>query len=667
MPVPPVRARRRSVIHLVATLLALSVLLPAAAVAQGGGNGQPGTYRNPLLPRTEIGTGRVETCADPTAIYGQEGERKWFMYCTADPLNEEDRTTQGGFVFRQIPMFSSTDLVNWTYEGEAFAGNRPTYATPGAGLWAPEIAYYPETGNYHLYYTVTETTFEFGGSAIGVATSPTPLGPWTHSGAPVVEPHEADCCRGETPPTRRWVFDPEVLREPGPDYIYYGSYFGGISVRLLSETGLSSTPIEDGDPSSLSRNVAIANKYEGTEVEKRGQYYYLFLSATDCCRGPLTGYAVFVGRSLSPTGPFLDRSGQDLNDNEIHEDPTDGRAGGTPFLYGNGNRWVGTGHNHVFTDFGGQWWTLYHAIDRNDPYLGVDIFPGGNCGSEGRPDGDQCGDLSKRPVLLDAIDWRDGWPTVNGGRGPSDSPQQAPAAQPGQESRHRASFARWHSYDDRIPQLSDEFNDERLSGQWTWIREPAATTWSESDGYFRLDTQSADLFVNSNNASVLVEQTPRGDFMVETRVRVSWPAEGCCFNFVQAGLVIYEDDDNFVKLTPVSIFNTRQTEWAKELAPVPQGYPRYGNSVVGPPGAPETPPTVTTSNLGEWTRIRIVRERVRGEEHYTAYTKADGGVWERGMTWTHDLGRNARIGLVAMGGSGFTALFDYVRVYELDH
>jgi hypothetical protein len=32
----------------------------------------------------------------------------------------------------------------------------------------------------------------------------------------------------------------------------------------------------------------------------------------------------------------------------------------------------------------------------------------------------------------------------------------------------------------------------------------------------------------------------------------------------------------------------------------------------------------------------------------------------------HDLGANARIGLVSMGGSGQEAWFDYVRVYELD-
>ena len=89
--------------------------------------------------------------ADPSVIEGQKGEGLWYLYCTADPLNDQDRTA-GGFNFRQIPMMSFRDLVPWTYVGEAFAGNRPAYATPTAGLWAPEVMYLPDTGLYRLLH-----------------------------------------------------------------------------------------------------------------------------------------------------------------------------------------------------------------------------------------------------------------------------------------------------------------------------------------------------------------------------------------------------------------------------------------------------------------------------------------------------------------------------------
>jgi arabinan endo-1,5-alpha-L-arabinosidase len=229
---------------------------------------------------------------------------------------------------------------------------------------------------------------------------------------------------------------------------------------------------------------------------------------------------------------------------------------------------------------------------------------------------------------------------------------QAPAAQPGQRTNYRMKTDRPDNMGNLIESLSDEFNSTILSPQWSWVREPSPTSYGLTGSAFRFDTQAADLYVDSNNASVLIEDAPEGPYVVETKVRLNVPAEGCCFNYVQAGLVIYGDDDNFVKLVHVSIWETRQTEFAKELAPVPDGYPRYGNTVVGPPG--------------EWTYLRIVKEMRGGEEQYRVYTSADGLVWERGGVWTHNLG-DARIGLVSMGGSGFTAEFDYVRVYNLNH
>ena len=355
------------------------------------------------------------------------------------------------------------------------------------------------------------------------------------------------------------MFDPEVIQVPEGDFIYYGSYFGGISVRRLSADLLHSDP-------TTQTNVAISNKYEGAEVVRHGGWYYLFASATDCCRGPLTGYAVLVGRSQLPTGPFLDRSGVDLNDDETPADPTDGRAGGSPVIVGNDDPWVGTGHNTVFQDLAGQWWTIYHAVDRNDPYFE---------GAVG---------FTKRPVLLDAIDWVDGWPTINGGRGISTRPTAAPAAQPGETTTHHPAAGRRDRAGTPISSLSDTFAGNELASRWSWVRQPDPSSWSVSGGQLRIDTQAADLFEDSNNASVLVERAPQGNFVVETRVRIDVPAEGCCFNYVQAGLVLYENDNSFVKLAVVSIWNTRQTEWAKEVPPGEPGYPRYGNSIVGPPG-----------------------------------------------------------------------------------
>jgi arabinan endo-1,5-alpha-L-arabinosidase len=183
------------------------------------------------------------------------------------------------------------------------------------------------------------------------------------------------------------------------------------------------------------------------------------------------------------------------------------------------------------------------------------------------------------------------------------------------------------------------------------VRQPAPGAFSLTSGAFQFDTQAADLFVDSNNASVLTEAAPPGNYVVETKVDLNLPSEGCCFNYVQAGLLIYKDDDNYVKLADESIWETRQTEYAKELSPVLPGYPRYGNTLVGAPA--------------DSTYLRIVHRAKDDVDLYTAYTSSDGAQWVRGGTWTASLGSSAKIALVSMGGSGFTARFDYVRVYAV--
>ncbi|HEU5087067.1 MAG TPA: family 43 glycosylhydrolase, partial [Roseiflexaceae bacterium] len=588
------RIVRRWLLLLLISLLAIAALPVGtrAAILQ-----RPvSTYQNPLPIQTASGVS-VESCADPSIIQGQTpGDNAWYMYCTTDPLNGNDRDGAGNLIFHFIPILRSSDLVHWSYVGDVFSA-RPGWVAADAGLWAPDIEYF--NGQYYLYYTASDTNLPGAGSAIGVATAPSPVGPWADSGTPAVEPHAAPCC----PDSRRWVFDPDVLEANGQKYIYYGSYFGGISARMLSNDGLRS------DPASQVQ-ITIANRYEGGTIFKRGQYYYLFASATNCCNGPLTGYSVFAGRSTNPLGPFVDKEGVSL---------LQGPVGGTPVISMNGNRWVGPGHNAVFKDLAGQTWFVYHAVDRNDPYF---------AGAPG---------FTKRPALLDPLDWVDGWPTVRGGLWASDAPVATPAARPGDKATYTPTLAQPDLPGDLIASSSDEFGGTSLASQWSWVREPLAGSFGVEDGVFRFDTQAADLYVDSNNASVLTEPAPQGDYVVETNVALDLPDEGCCYNYVQAGLVIYGDDDNFVKLTSVSIWETRQTEFAKELFPVPADYPRYGNSVVGPPNAT--------------TWLRIVKTTSDDEELYRAYTSRDGTTWVRGGVWTHSLGAGARIGLVSMGGS----------------
>jgi arabinan endo-1,5-alpha-L-arabinosidase len=237
----------------------------------------------------------------------------------------------------------------------------------------------------------------------------------------------------------------------------------------------------------------------------------------------------------------------------------------------------------------------------------------------------------------------------------------APAAQEGYKSRYRPKLAQPHLPLKPIAAATDLFDGKALSAPWSWVRPPDASTYAVADGMLRLRVQKADLFRDTNTASLLTRPAPKGDYLIETRVRLDVPGEGCCFNHAQAGLVLYGDDDNYLKLMNTSMWETRQTEFSKELAPVPAGWGRYGNTVLGPPSK-------------DWTYLRIAVERLTGEARraaggdttaYTAYTSQNGTDWVRGGTWTHAVPQ-PRIALVAMGGGGdFTAEFDYVRVSAL--
>lgn len=583
----------------------------SAGAWQAGAGAAPSTYTNPLPLRLADGS-LAESCADPSLLRDRTSSPTvWYLYCTMDPVSKKERDGKG-WKFRMMPVYRSVDLVNWYFVRDAFDERPPGLAGPKSGLWAPEPVY--QNGSYYLYFTVTDVADRHSpeqgcesDSGIAVATSASPAGPWKPAGL-VVAPRRAGAgCNFH------WTFDPDVVEgEEGDRFLYYGSYGGGIHVQRLSKDGLR----VEGNPV----RVGAANRYEGAEVVRHGKYWYLFASSTDCCRGPLTGYALFVGRAASPEGPFLDRYGNDM---------AAARVGGTPVLSQNGNRWVGAGHNTVFQDLDGQWWTLYHAVDRNQGYFSVDDK------------------LTRRPLLLDRIDWKDDWPIVAQDGGPSDSPQRAPALTKGPEMERimvgHAGFA-------RAPLWIERFDGAAPGARWQWIRPAAAGSWASGQPRLRMSTQATDLHVDTNSAAVLATPLPEGDLRIEAKIRLDAPLD-CCAAPVQAGLVVMRDDDNYVKLVELAHDGLRQVEFGKELAPVERGYPRYGNTVVGTPG--------------EWTGLRIDIRRSSGEECYTAWSNQDGKGWVQGGTWTHRLGGGAKLGLVAMGGAGHAVTFGEVKVLPL--
>ncbi len=131
----------------------------------------------------------------------------------------------------------------------------------------------------------------------------------------------------------------------------------------------------------------------------RDGWYYLFYSGNNCC-GPDAHYGVLVARSRSATGPFETLPQATGNPNSM-------------LLEGN-EHWHAPGHNSVITDAAGQDWLAYHAIDPRQPtFNAIDAEQG----------------YSRRIMLLDRLEYRDGWPRLVSGGTPSHQAQVAPVTE----------------------------------------------------------------------------------------------------------------------------------------------------------------------------------------------------------------------------------------------
>jgi len=110
------------------------------------------------------------------------------------------------------------------------------------------------------------------------------------------------------------------------------------------------------------------------------------------------------------------------------------------------------------------------------------------------------------------------------------------------------------------------------------------------------------------------------------------------------------DDDDFARLSHVAIWNTRQTEFGREMPYA--GRLSYGGTIVGPPAE-------TT-----WLRVTHRTDPVNGEHELRAWTSRDGRSWVKGGVWTLPPGTHLQVGLVSHGGAGATAHFDWFRTYH---
>lgn len=299
------------------------------------------TYTNPVIT--------FSSAADPTVIRTDEG---FYLYATQ---------TNSYW----IPIYFSKDLVNWEFKRSAFRkATRPTEdVLPGGGaFWAPEIRYI--NGKYVLYFSWAKWG-DGSKSYTAVATSDSPVGDFLNAKPLLITDDFGSNC-----------IDQFYYEEDSKKYMFVGS-FNGIYVTELTDDGLSVKRGADGKP--VLKKQVCGRAFEGTNIYKKGKYYYLFASINNCCDGINSRYKVVVGRSEKLLGPYVDRKGKDMLDNSWEL-----------VLEGDGETFFGPGHNSIIIpDDAGTDWMIYHS------YVKENSTVGGRLG------------------MLDRIVWSpDGWPTI---------------------------------------------------------------------------------------------------------------------------------------------------------------------------------------------------------------------------------------------------------------
>ncbi len=338
--------RRFMTVRRIASVVVLAVVFATALTSCGSSSFDvPIQKSNGQLPIVPV-TGSITPVHDPAIAYDHG---TFHLFSTGT----------------WIDQYTSTDLVHWRDAGSVFP-HLPQWVKPTIGwaptnLWAPDISYWD--GRWHLYYTASEWrpgTLPTRNSAIAFATNTTldthdRNYKWVDHG-PVLR------SKGKFSADNRSGFnaiDPNVvLDEHNKPWLAWGSSYEGLFIQPLRANGTLDTSTK---PVNIAHRDGLVNVIEGSTIVRHNKWWYLFASYDFCCQGIRSTYNVRVGRSLSLTGPYLDRSGHKMTE-----------GGGTKILSSYG-KVRGPGGQDIF-EHKGKWFLVHHwydATNKGTPTLGI--------------------------------------------------------------------------------------------------------------------------------------------------------------------------------------------------------------------------------------------------------------------------------------------------------
>ncbi|MES2332122.1 MAG: glycoside hydrolase family 43 protein [Bacteroidota bacterium] len=309
--------------------------IPSAPIVVDPVNSLAGKYPNPLNTAG----------ADPGALYDNGN---YYFYFTS------------GNGTGAMPIKWSSDLLSFTDNGARVfpLGKFPPWVTSGS-YWAPEVSLL--NGSYVCYYAAIGAD---GWFKIGVATAPSPAGPFTDKGTPLASNPNFS------------LIDPNFFHDPnsGKNYLLWKNNKNALSPAQPTQIVLQEISADGLSLVGTSTDLLVNDlSWEGAVIEApsmlfRNGYYYIFYSANNYGTDK---YAVGVARCTTIKGTYTKSS--------------------YPILQSD-SKFDGPGGQSIVTNSPiAPYLIFYHARLRSNPAAG-------------------------RLLMLDQMNWgTDNWPTVNDG------------------------------------------------------------------------------------------------------------------------------------------------------------------------------------------------------------------------------------------------------------
>lgn len=345
--------------------------------------------------------------------------------------------------FPGLPVFHSTDLVNWEQIGNAMDRNEQldlSNANVSGGLFAPTIRH-----NNGVFYIIC-TNVNKGGNFI--ITAKTAAGPWSN-------PSFTPAVNG---------IDPSLFFDDnGKAYIVYNSippedkplYNGHRTIRLI-EYDITGKKIIGENKIIVNGGTDISKKpvwVEGPHLYKINGWYYLM-----CAQGGTgSNHSEVIFRSKNVDGPYLS-----FENNPILTQSNLDKSRKNPI--------TSTGHADLVETPDGKWYSVFLGCR---PYEG-DYYNTG------------------RETFMAPVAWKNGWPIIN----PNVPEVQYQYPVPFTSTKKATNdFSGNYS-------VKEDFSSSKLPYRFVFLRNPSEDLYKIQNGFLELPLKAATVAEKKNPAFI---------------------------------------------------------------------------------------------------------------------------------------------------------------------